>query len=381
MPFARIRQMMSRTGIDGALIADNANIFYLARCVYRGYIYIPLEGEPLYFVIKPAEMPGDKWTYIRKPELIPEELERLGVPMPTNIGLELDDIPYSTVSRLHKIFGQAELKNMSPLMREARMVKTDRELDLIREDGRKHACVYERIPKLYKLGMSDLEFQIEIERMLRLEGCLGYLRTSGNLMEINMGSVLNGDNADVPTPYDFAVGGGGVDLSLPVGADGRIMRPGTCVMVDMNGNFNGYQTDMTRTWAIERVPQEAIDMHNLSIEICRMLEKEAVPGVPVKSLYEKASELVKRRRCERYFMGHRSQSQFIGHGVGIQLNEWPVVMAKSPHILEKNMVLALEPKFVVPKVGAVGIENTYIVTEKGLENITKAPEEMGVLSD
>lgn len=371
---------MAENGFHAALIADNANIFYLSRRVFRGYIYVTLDRNPLYLVIKPLGLEGDQWHYIRKPEMIPELLVKLGFKLPEKIGLELDDLTYSQVVRLGKVFEGAEIANLSPVMREARMVKDDSELELLREDGRKHVAVYSRIPGLYKPGMSDLELQIEIERVLRLEGCLGYLRTSGNLMEINMGSVLNGDNADEPTPYDFAVGGGGVDLSLPVGADGRIMREGTTVMIDMNGNFNGYQTDLTRTWAIETISDEVIDIHNLSIEICHELEKMALPGVPVKALYEKAEEMVKAKGLEHLFMGHRQHAAFIGHGVGIQLNEMPVIMRKSPHILQKNMVLAIEPKFVVPKVGAVGIENTYVVTDSGLENITPAPEELSILT-
>lgn len=380
MSLSRVQSIMAENGLHAALIADNADIFYLARRVFRGYIYFSLGREPLYFVIRPLGLEGEPWHYIRKPEMIPEVLSQLGYPMPEKIGLELDDLPYSQVQRLKSIFPSAEAVNLSSIMREARMVKDDSELDLLRVDGRKHVAVYSRIPGLYRPGMSDLELQIEIERVLRLEGCLGYLRTSGNLMEINMGSVLNGENADVPTPYDFAVGGGGVDLSLPVGADGRIMKEGTTVMIDMNGNFNGYQTDLTRTWAVESVSDEVVAIHNTSIQICRELEKMALPGVPVKALYGKAEEIVKTKGLEHFFMGHRQHASFIGHGVGIQLNEWPVIMRKSPHILQKNMVIAIEPKFVVPKVGAVGIENTYIVTDSGLENITPAPEELAVLS-
>lgn len=259
------------------------------------------------------------------------------------------------------------------------MVKTDAEIEKIRVDGIHHVAAYSRIPGLYRPGMSDLELQIEIERVLRLEGALGYLRVSGNLMEINMGSVLNGDNADVPVPYDFALGGAGVDSSLPVGADGRIMKEGTTVMIDMNGNFNGYQTDLTRTWIIGAMDRHALELHDLSREICHTLERDALPGVPVAKLYDTAIEMVKAHGAQHLFMGHRQQAAFIGHGVGIQLNEWPVVMHRSPHILQENMVIALEPKFVIPHIGAVGIENTYRVTSAGLENLTPAPEELSIL--
>ena len=103
-------------------------------------------------------------------------------------------------------------------------------------------------------------------------------------------------------------------------------------------------------------------------------------------------------------MGTIQQAKFIGHGVGLEINEPPVLSPRSRDLLEAGMAIALEPKFVLPSIGAVGIENTYIVREgirengwgskrKGerendrerdqtswLENITLYPEEMVVLS-
>ncbi len=75
-------------------------------------------------------------------------------------------------------------------------------------------------------------------------------------------------------------------------------------------------------------------------------------------------------------MGYTQKAGFIGHGVGIEINELPVIAPRSRDILQENNVLALEPKFVVPGVGAVGIENTYIVTSGGLERITDSPEDI-----
>ena len=75
-------------------------------------------------------------------------------------------------------------------------------------------------------------------------------------------------------------------------------------------------------------------------------------------------------------MGHRQHAGFVGHGVGIEVNELPVIAPRSKDILEENNVIALEPKFVIPQVGAVGIENTYVVTNEGMKSITNAPEEI-----
>lgn len=376
MRISKVRREMALVGADALLIADNTNIYYLCGAVFRGYVYVPVQGRCLMFVIRPVDLQGDDVIYVRKPEQIPAELERLGLSVPSCLGLELDDLSYSDVERLRSAMSPRGVCNASTVMRRARMVKTDAEVRLIHEDGMKQAAAYRKIPRIYKEEMTDVEFQIEVERLLRLEGCLGYYRTSGRLMEINMGSVLNGDNADNPTPYDFAVGGGGVDLSLPVGADGRTMRPGTAVMVDMCGNFNGYQSDMTRVWSIGPVSDFAFKCHECSRKILRELEKMALPGVPVANLYHRAMEIVEAEGLANHFMGHVQKAPFIGHGVGIQLNELPVITPRSKDVLAENMVIAIEPKFVVPKVGAVGVENTYRVTPSGLECLTPFPEEI-----
>ena len=373
---SKVRRQMALAGADALLIADNTNIYYLCGAVFRGYVYVPVQGRCIMFVIRPVDLQGDDLIYVRKLEQIPAELERLGLSVPSCLGLELDDLSYSDVERLRSAMSPRGVCNASTVMRRARMVKTDAEVRLIHEDGMKQAAAYRKIPRIYKEEMTDVEFQIEVERLLRLEGCLGYYRTSGRLMEINMGSVLNGDNADNPTPYDFAVGGGGVDLSLPVGADGRTMRPGTAVMVDMCGNFNGYQSDMTRVWSIGPVSDFAFKCHECSRKILRELEKMALPGVPVANLYHRAMEIVEAEGLANHFMGHVQKAPFIGHGVGIQLNELPVITPRSKDVLAENMVIAIEPKFVVPKVGAVGVENTYRVTPSGLECLTPFPEEI-----
>lgn len=198
-------------------------------------------------------------------------------------------------------------------------------------------------------------------------------------MELNLGSVISGENADTPSPYDFAMGGEGTDPSLPVGANGVTLKPGTSVMIDMNGGFNGYQTDMTRCWSIGEVSELARKAHECSCRILHRLEKIALPGVPISRLYSEAAEIAKSENMHEYFMGHRNKVGFIGHGVGIELNEMPVVMERNHEPLQANMTIALEPKFVIPHVGAVGIENTYRVTENGLENLTPFPEKLSDL--
>lgn len=367
----KVRAQMNDT--DALLISDNANIYYLTGRVFAGYVYLPLHGMPLMFVRRPVGLEGDGVVYVRKPEQI---VETLGLNMPASIGLELDVTSYSDIERLKHVFDGARVVNASPMMAAARAVKTQRELELISDSGVKQERVYRRVPHLYQEGMTDLELQVEIERVSRLEGCLGQFRISGNSMELFMANILVGENADTPTPYDFAMGGEGLDPSLPVGVNGSIIKSSDSVMVDANGNYTGYMTDMTRTFAVEKLAPLALKAHKCSMDICHAIAEAGRPGVEARTLYELAVNMARDARLHEYFMGHRQKAGFVGHGIGIEINERPVVAPRSHDILAEGNVVAIEPKFVIPGTGAVGIENTYVVESDGMLCLTNAPEEI-----
>lgn len=367
---------MADAGLDAILACDFATVYYLAGRVFDGFVYIPADADPVWFVKRPVHLAGDRVCHIRKPEDIPSALEGLGAGLPVRLGLEMDLCSYSLVERLKGAFPGAEALNASPALRAARSVKTEEELAQVRLSGAKHVGVYSRIPSLYTTGMTDYELQIAIEYLSRKEGCLGQFRISGSSMELFMGNVICGESADAPSPYDFAMGGKGMDPSLPVGASGEEIRPGCTVMVDVNGNFTGYMTDMTRVYSLGTLPKIALDAHQCSVDIHAEFRRLAVAGASAKALYEMARGMAAERGFEKYFMGHRQQAGFVGHGVGIEINESPVLAPRSRDILEEGNVVALEPKFVIPGVGAVGIENTYIIHSDRAECVTDAPEDI-----
>lgn len=376
---SKVRMAMERHEIDALLVASTVNLYYLTGGVCRGYFYLPIDREPVFFMQPPATPAGANEVSIRKPEQIAAILEERGYVRPRRLGLEFDDLYYSEVERLKKVFGEVPCADGTKVMREARLTKTPLEIKKMREDGLKQCAVYSRVDRCYQEDMTDLELQIEIEHVLRKEGCLGYLRVAGSKMEINMGSLLAGPNADAPSPYDFSMGGAGVDPSLPVGASGMIMKPGMAVMVDMNGGFNGYQTDMTRCWTIGEIDEKGRRAYECSRDILRDLESFARPGVEIGEMYRRAVRIADEAGLSDYFMGHARKVAFIGHGVGIELNEAPVIMDRNKALLEENMTLAIEPKFVLPYIGALGVENTYVVRENGLENLTPFSEELTAL--
>mgnify|MGYP001060323687 CR=1 FL=1 len=369
----KIAESLRSMNVDAILLGSFANVYYASGRVFSGYTYITSDGNVTYFVKRPVALEGDNVKYIRKPEQMSVMIDK----MPATIALELGTASYNTIERLKKVFDSANVVDGTSIMSKIRSVKTEYEISKLKTSGIHHETAYGNIKKIYREGMTDIELQIEIERLLRNEGCLGLFRVAGDSMEIYMGSVICGYNADIPSPYDFAMGGGGLDESIPGGCNGSLIRPGNTVMIDMCGNFTGYMTDMTRVFHVGNIENPLVlKAHQLSIDIHHRLVEIAKPGAEAKMLYETAVQMVKDAGLEDYFMGHKQKAGFIGHGVGIEINELPVIAPRSNDVLAEGNVIALEPKFVIPGVGAVGIENTYVVRQGGLECITNFPEEI-----
>lgn len=372
----KIRSLMAAKGIEAALITCNVNLLYTNGNIVNGYLYLPLHSPALLFVKRPNNITGENTFSIRKPEQITEILKAEGLPIPAKLMLEGDELPYTEYLRLASLFPDTEIVNGTPLIRQARSIKTPIEIELFRHSGIAHAKAYEQIPSVYRPGMTDVEFSIEIERLMRLQGCLGIFRVFGRSMEIFMGSVLAGDNAEAPSPYDFALGGKGLDPSIPGGANGTIMKEGQSVMVDIGGNFNGYIGDMSRVFSIGRLPEEAYTAHKVCLEVQEKVTAMACPGVSCETLYNTAMECVSKAGFADRFMGTTQQAKFIGHGIGLEINEAPVLAPNIKQELEPGMVFALEPKIVLPGIGPVGIENSWVVTNEGVEKLTQCHEEI-----
>lgn len=372
----RMQQAMQKTGADGCLLSVDVNLYYATGRIYSGYFYLPAEGAPWFFVKRPNELGGQQVQYIRKPEQMVELFAAHGLKMPERLLLEADELTYNDYMRLQAIFAPCETNNATTMMRNLRQIKTPWELSQFRISAEKHAATYAEIPACFRSGITDLEFQYEIEKRMRKNGSIGIFRAFGANMDIFMGSILAGDNAESPSPFDFALGGGGMNTSCPLGANGTVLKEGTAIMVDMAGNYTAYMTDMTRVFSVGHLTDLAYRAHQTALFIQSEIENMARPGTPCSELYHIAAKIADNESLTPYFMGTKQQAKFVGHGIGIQINELPVLTPRSKELLAPNMVFALEPKFVIPGVGAVGIENSFLVTETGVEKITQFEEEV-----
>ena len=371
----KVQNLMKEIGAGACLISSNVNLYYLTGQIFAGYVYLPLEGEPIEFVQRPINKEGKRVIFIRKPEDIPAILQEKGYKSTSSLLLEADQITYNEYIRLQKAFNPETTGNATPVLRKARMTKTAWEIEQMRISAKHHSEAYKMIPTVFQKGMKDSEFQYEIERLMRKNGSLGIFRTFGHNMDIFMGSVLTGNNASTPSPYDFALGGGGLSPCMPISANGEIIKEGQAVMVDMAGNFTAYMTDMTRVFSYGTLPDIAYKAHELSVDMHNRFLNAKV-GDSCFEIYNQCLEMAQEAGFASNFMGTVQQAKFVGHGVGLEINEPPVLMGRSKDVLEEGMTIAFEPKFVFPEIGAVGIENTYLVGKTDLEKITVFEEDI-----
>ncbi|MBE0466527.1 MAG: aminopeptidase P family protein, partial [Candidatus Desulforudis sp.] len=225
-------------------------------------------------------------------------------------------------------------------------------------------------------GRTEVEMAGLFEAVARREGHQGMLRMRGLNAEPFWGHLLAGESALVTSFFDGAVGGPGVSPAYRFGASFKKLSRDEPVVVDYPGIFHGYIVDMTRIFVAGTLPEELRRAHRVALEIQDTLQGEFRLGFTAGAIYERARSMAAEAGLENHFMGHDNPVQFVGHGVGLELNELPVVAPGQEAELQPGMVIALEPKFAFPGLGVVGIENTFAVTENGLERLTNYPDEI-----
>ena len=230
-------------------------------------------------------------------------------------------------------------------------------------------------------GLSDLDLAIELEGMTRRQGHPGYARMRAFNGEVAMGTVLVGADGAVPAFRNTPLGGIGLHPSVGFGVSGRKMARGEPVTVDLVGYCAGYLADQTRTFALGSLAEPLCRAYEAMRQIQDLLIRTARPGVAWGQLYQDCCRLAAELGYERQFMGEgAARVPFIGHGIGLEIDEYPfIARGLYDQVLEENMTFAFEPKAVFPGQGAVGIENTFVVTADGLASLTVSDESLHIL--
>jgi len=375
----RMQERLTADGYDAYLVTQNIDLYYLTGSMQTGYLFVPAAGEPVFYVRRSVSRAAQESAVRTEPlgsfrhfgEKLAAEYPDLWTNKQPVIATEYDVLPVQQFERLKQVIPGAVWRDGSVLMRELRMIKSPEEIELIRQSGLLIGEALEHALGLIKVGMTDLELVTEIEYYVRRRGHMGIMRMRGYNQEVITGMVGSGWAGALPTYFDGPAGGQGLGPASPQGSGVKPIARDEPILIDIGCCVNGYVIDQTRTAVIGRLSDELSAAYAVSERILRQTEAALRPGTVCETLYAEALATAREAGLAEHFMGYGDdQVKFLGHGIGLEVDEWPVLARGFQYQLQPGMVIAIEPKFTYPGQGVVGIENTYHITEDGWANLT-----------
>ena len=376
------RKALMRNGIDGALIVQKADLYYFSGTCQNAHLYIPAEGEAVLMVKKSLKRAMEESglkniTALNSLKDLKETIRSTG--KPRRIGRELDVLPANMYLGYQELLAPSEIVDVSDIIRHVRMIKSSYEMSLIQRSADLNFIMFSEAANFIKEGMPEVELAGKLEAAYRKNGHQGLCRVRAFNSEFFYGHCLSGWNLSYPSFFDGPIGGIGTNPSHPQGSGLKRIEKNEPIMIDYVGVLNGYIVDQTRMFSIGALSDKFIDAYGIALKIKNEIVELAVPGANGKDLYETAYNIAAEAGLNDFFMGHEDGVSLIGHGVGLELDELPVIAGNVDIRLEPGMVFALEPKFIFPDTGAVGIEDTFVVSENGLEQLTYFDESLHIL--
>ena len=372
---------LDQMGIDGALIIHHTNLFYLSGTSQSAHLFIPRSGQPILMVRKSfvrarQESPLAEIVDVKSIKAIPELLAEKGYSLDA-IGLELDVIPYNTWQLYKKIFKDTHFSDISEALKRIRTIKSPFEIDLLQRACGVLDQVFSEVPAMVREGMTEIELASLFEAGMRKRGYGGCSKMRAFNQDFFMGNVTTGSSGAAPTYFDGPVGGCGLTpANNPHGAGWKTIGRGEVIYIDYTCVINGYTADGARMFVIGDVSPQLRQAHAAALKIQEALVAMIKPGLLCEEVYARSVELAAELGLEEHFMGiGNDRVRFIGHGVGLELDEYPIFAKGVKMPLAVGMTFALEPKFVFVE-GAIGTENTFVLTEEGPRALTRASEDI-----
>jgi Xaa-Pro dipeptidase len=398
-----LQKRLAAEKVDAVLVTHHVSILYWTGTMQTGYLFVPADGEPTLYVRRSMERAKQEasirtvplGSFSRFGETLRKDYTSLFEgEAPPRIGADLDTLPAAIFLKLALFVAEAygdkalpdrglsRLTDASSLLRRARMVKSAWELERIERAALAlEESLAEALLELRE-GVSELEWIARVEYGVRRRGHIGLMRLRGYNQEVPTGMVGSGTAAAEPTYFDGPAGGRGLGPSAPQSVSKKQFARNEPILLDLGCCIDGYVIDQTRTAVIGELSDELKKAYQAAEHIIREVEMLMVEGARCSDIYAASLKLAADLDLADHFMGFGAdQVRFLGHGIGLEIDEWPVLANGFDIPLEPGMVLAVEPKFTFPGVGVVGIENSYVITAGGAppRALTRTKEQLFVM--
>lgn len=345
-----IKFIKENNTIDAGLIFGTNNSFYFSGAfTSEGILFA--DTKSAYMLIDSRYFEYCKNTVKDCEVILVTDLQKqlkdlIGVCNCKKIAVDISEIDVARFEYFKTIIKPAQLlsdKTLNDFLLKTRAVKDATELENIEESQKILDLGYEYILKNIKTGITEEELSFKLFVFLKEHGAQD-------------------------ASFDFIVLSG-ENTSKPHGIPGkRQVDYGDLILLDFGVKVNGYCSDMTRTFAIGEATAQQKEIYNLVLSAQESAIKQLKPEIPCKEIDKIARDIIKEGGFKAEF-GHS-----LGHSLGLNIHEDPVLSPKSDDVIKPNMVFTVEPGIYLTGKFGVRIEDTVFVTKNGCKNITKSPK-------
>jgi len=338
----RVQEYVNEKNLDGVLITSRENLFYFTSSspILGGYLVITADDAT--FIVPQLEYEeakGNSKVAVEKFSKRDDLYKRLGEMNLRTPGVE-GGMRYSTLLNLKEKLGVEKFEVIDDVIKELRIVKDEEEIKRIEDACGIADDAMEVALESVREGVKEREVAAKMEYEMRMEG------------------------AEKPA-FDTIIASG-PRSALPHGvATDRVIERGDLVVIDEGALYGHYNSDMTRTVIVGSPSEKQLDVYEAVLEAQEKCVEAAKPGVKTKDLDSLARKILDEYGYEKNFI------HSLGHGVGLEIHEWPGVSQFDETVLKPGMVITIEPGVYIPGFGGVRIEDTIVITEDGARRLTK----------
>lgn len=377
---ARCRDLLDRfmPDVSGMLIFSRIQLYHLTGTLANGVFWLPKEGKPVLMARHGVERCRIESSIeeihpFRSFSDIEKILSDLGTPLlpaeAADVAVDFAGVTWQVGDLLRKKLPHISFIPCDRILTAGRSVKTEWELKKLRLSGaRHHQAIYHDLPKQLHIGMTEREIAHISWEIFFAKGHCGMLRMNTFGEDVFLGHIAAGESGNYPSHFNGPLGLIGEHPATPfMGYAGKVWRKNSPLAVDIGFALEGYHTDKTQLyWAGSKksIPDVVRNAQDICIEIQNTIAAELRPGNIPSELYKKSLKMAEKAGFEDGFMAlGGNKVKFLGHGIGLGIDEHPVIATGFDEPLEKGNVIALEPKIGIPGIGMVGVENTFEVTD------------------
>lgn len=348
----KVRNLMEEEGIDGLLVDSDVNRFYLTG--FTGTAgKVLFTGSNNYFItdFRYTEQASDQTEGYEVLEVNQKSEEKIAKILKRDkvkkFGFEAKVVNYNQYIKYRDKLG-VELVPTVDLVAQLRMIKDSNELEKIKKAVEITDQAFSHICNFIKPGITEREVALELEYFMKKKG---------------------GDK----NSFEFIVASG-KRSSMPHGvASEKVIETGDFVTMDFGTVYEGYCSDMTRTIIVGEPDEKQKKIYDIVLKAQLEVIDKIKPGMTCKEADALARDIIAEEGYGERF-GHS-----LGHGLGIEVHEFPRVSFASDRVLEPGMVVTDEPGIYIPDWGGVRIEDDLIITEDGCKVLNKSPKELIII--